>query len=289
VAPTLQNLVSELQARKAGEVFRIVELMSRFIPDFASEEGDGREWPAEASVSILPVRQGKLFGAILEVVPKGHQRCSKGDADRRKVHWLSVWDYGERKGFIRVSKLETDAFDTAAPSPRVVFPKVAAGLLVFTVESELTSSNRCRNGVGRLDEELVEVFSVRFKDGEPDEPDGAPNRFERFVASSHESEPGQSEDSRTSLDWIVGRTQMSYLGVTVKRTLVFFATGPDDDSKPRYECSLRTKVYSLSRDGEFSQVDDLQSLRTEEPALARLPKDGTGDTRKECDALEDAR
>jgi hypothetical protein len=245
----------------------------------------GKPVPRRARLRALVVRRGAaMLGAFLALVPRGHKRCSEEADEAPKVFWLSAPPSGAAPATLRLSEVKTRAFDSLKPT--VELPELHPRVPFFTVEY----SPDCENlppggGSAYSDVKVVEIWSLTAQGA------SSPKRFR-----SHTFQPAGTVT--IEVDWIAGRRQTFYLAAKRfskgKTPLTSAPSGAADEEKGYFHsCERQTKVYALTPAGAWSEVAArrLATLRLQEPALRKLPRDAQASGKSEehelpaCEAL----
>jgi hypothetical protein len=281
LTPTLLRLVRALQAHK-GQAFTIRAELERGIPGFAGTD-DGKHLPDQASVEVFEVTQGSFAMAFVQVTPKGYVACSDKNASEQAVHALHIRkdaDGSEHLAFSAegFSASETKLFD--GKGRKVVFPPFAARVPVF--ELHFDYQPRCAEEVDTMTGKMVEVYHLVSAEriGEP------------IFVDGQADVPGRNRLVQSRAKWLPGKaTGTALLVVTqVSTEIISPCTGaPDGTSsacRDEYTCDRTTQVVAVATsDGSEEPEQKLEALRRREPALATLPRDGSGKTQTACRRL----
>lgn len=270
LTPKLQKLIRALKAQ-GRRVFPFSRLVKRFVPDLKDDE-----LPEKGSVTVIEVKKKFMLGALVEVLPKGYQRCSESNSEEAKIGFFTVKEQVDGE-VISWTEVRSEAFTGKAI--KVIFPKVFPKVPMFLIQHELPGGKCKASSAGDArTAKVVELYGID---------EGNITLHETFELSSKQDKPGCEEETKTKLTWVLGRVpNKHYLIVTKVDITVHVETSGEVEGK-RYECSRSTEVHKLNSSGEMSKIDEdeIKALGAKEPALRRLPKDVEGNTRAKCEAL----
>jgi hypothetical protein len=290
LTPKLERLVKALKAQRSGSPFRILDVISKYIPGFASGEGSG--WPKEASVDILEVEtEGVMVAAFVRVTPKSAKRVVKGEERENDLAYALFIrkepDKKPRLSFTRTAFSKSPTMVFAGTKPRVVFPHVARRFPIFHIQFRFVPTNTDKAWEVDSDHRnMVEVYYLSERDlwsvGE--------DPYQQGVTLD---EPGSTMTIESELKWVLGKTRtIAYLVNTrlMKETISPCTGLQNEDSKKcreKYRCKKSTRVVAkVTQNGVRKVRQKLSVLRKREPKLSRFPRDVSRSTERACEDLE---